>query len=144
MHEPVKELSLATHETDLFESLKQNMLQYNPDPNKVVDTEMRVFTATGNDKDKVRIDLYSKSTDGIVIYEGKRDYTTSKDVYQLRMYWDGLVYDGISPDKGYLVAQSHPDSVASLVHIVNNMKDANGNYYNLELKQWAELGIIIK
>ena len=144
MHEPVKELSLATHETDLFESLKQNMLQYNPDPNKVVDTEMHVFTATGNVKDKVRIDLYSKSTDGIVIYEGKRDYTTSKDVYQLRMYWDGLVYDGISPDKGYLVAQSHPDSVATLVHIVNTMKDANGKHYNLELKQWAELGIIIK
>ena len=60
------------------------------------------------------------------------------------MYWDGLVYDGVIPDKGYLVAQSHPDSVASLVHIVNTMKDANGKNYNLELKQWAELGIIIK
>lgn len=144
MPEPVKELSLATHETDLFETVKENMLKYNPDKNKVIETELHVFTKTGNSKDRVRIDLYCKSTDGITIYEGKRDSTTSKDVYQLRMYWDGLVYDGIKPDKGYLVAQSHPDSVASLLHIVNTMKDCNGNHYNFELKQWGELGITLK
>mgnify|MGYP003301911108 CR=1 FL=1 len=56
MHEPVKDFTLSTHETDLFESLKQNMQQYNPDPNKIIDTEMHVFTSTGNVKDKVRID----------------------------------------------------------------------------------------
>lgn len=141
MKDPVKDVSLATHEIDLFETIKKNMLQYNPDKNKVIETEMNVFTKTGNKKDKVRIDLYTKSTDGITIYEGKRDSTSSKDIYQLRMYWDGLVYDGINPDKGYLVAESHPESVISLITIVNSMKDANGNNYNFGVKTWEEMGL---
>lgn len=143
MPTPVKELSLATHETDLFEELKEKMKIFNPDPNKIIDTEMHVFTSSGNVKDKVRIDLYCKDTSGVSIYEGKKDFTTSKDVYQLRMYWDGLVFDGIKPDKGILVAKNHPDSVANLLFIVNAMKDANGNNYCFELKQWAEFGMTV-
>ena len=143
MKDPIKDVSLATHETDLFEEVKKQMLQYNPDPNKVIETEMYVFTNTGNQKDKVRINLYTKSIDGITIYEGKRENTTSKDIYQLRMYWDGLVFDGITPNKGFLVAESHPASVISLIAIVNSMKDANGNNYNFGIKTWKDLGLNI-
>lgn len=127
MHEPQKDVSLSDHETDLFEELKKRMLKYNPDPNKAIETEMHVFTSTGNAKDRVRIDLYEKTQYGVTIYEGKRDSTTSKDVYQLRMYWDGLVFDGITPTQGILVAVQHPDSVKGLVQIVNTMRDASGN-----------------
>ncbi|MCR4923144.1 MAG: hypothetical protein K5931_03965 [Lachnospiraceae bacterium] len=141
MHEPKKDLSLADHETDLFQELKRNKEIYNPDPNKVIDTEMHVFTATGESKDRVRIDLYEKTTTGITIYEGKKEVTTSKDVYQLRMYWDGLVYDGITPTKGILVASNNPDSVKALIQIVNTMQDASGNNYVFETKTWEELGI---
>lgn len=144
MSMPVKDVSLSDHETDLFETLKDNMIQYNPDPNKVIETEMHVFTSTGNIRDKVRVDLYEKTTYGITIYEGKKENTSSKDVYQLRMYWDGLVYDGIKPDKGVLVAMEHPDSVKNLLQIVNTMCDANGNNYNLEARTWKDLGIIIQ
>lgn len=143
MKDPVKESSLATHETDLFEEVKKQMNQYNPDPNKVIETEMYVFTNTGNLKDKVRIDLYTKTIDGITIYEGKKDYTTSKDIYQLRMYWDGLVFDGIKPNTGYLVAKNHPASVCALMSIVNSMKDANGNNYNFDVMTWKDLGLNI-
>lgn len=141
MHEPQKDVSLSDHETDLFEELKKNKIQFNPDPNKVVDTEMRVFITTGNQKDRVRLDLYEKTSYGITVYEGKRESTTSKDVYQLRMYWDGLVFDGIKPDKGILVAESHPESVKELLQIVNAMKDANGNNYKLEASTWQDLGL---
>jgi hypothetical protein len=143
LNQPAKDVSLSDHETDLFEQLQQNMLQYNPDPNKVIETEMHVFTSTGDKRDKVRIDLYEKTSYGITIYEGKKENTSSKDVYQLRMYWDGLVYDGIKPDKGILVASEHPDSVKNLLQIVNTMCDTNGNNYNFEAKTWNDLGIIL-
>ena len=93
---PVKDVTLSDHETDLFEELAQRMNIYDPDPNKVINVEKYVFTSTGNVKDKVRIDLYCKTSNGVTIYEGKKEITTSKDVYQLRMYWDGLIYDGLT------------------------------------------------
>lgn len=144
MSTPVKDLTLSDHETDLFEELCKLKNKYNPDPNKVIDTEKYVFTGTGNRKDKVRVDLYEKSMGQVIVYEGKKEITTSKDVYQLRMYWDGLVYDGVKPNIGILVATNHPDSVKSLIAIVNTMKDTNENNYNLELKTWDELGLVSK
>ena len=138
---PDKDITLADHETDLFEKLRDNKMKFNPDPNKVIDTEMYVFTRTGNRKDKVRVDLYEKTMGKVTIYEGKRETTTSKDVYQLRMYWDGLVYDEIKPDFGVLVASEHPESVKNLISIVNTMSDAAGNNYNFSLKTWRDLGL---
>lgn len=143
MSTPEKDISLSDHETDLFEELKNRMMKYNPDPNKVIETEKFVFTNTGNKNDKVRIDLYEKTSYGITIYEGKKDRTTCKDIYQLRMYWDGLVYDCIKPNKGILVAKEHPDSVKSLIQVVNTMKDTNGDNYCFEVKTWSDLGINI-
>ncbi len=142
--EPEKDLTLSDHETDLFEVLRDRMYQYDSDPNKIVKTEQDVFVSTGNSKDRVRVDLYYKNSYGVTIYEGKKDTTTSKDVYQLRMYWDGLVYDGITPSKGILLAATHPDSVKELVSIVNEMYDAQGNKYNFETKTWQQEGIIIQ
>lgn len=144
LNEPQKDVTLSDHETDLFEELCKRMNQYDPDPGKIIKTEMEVFISTGNPKDRVRLDLYCKNSYGITIYEGKKDVTTSKDVYQLRMYWDGLVYDGIKPGKGILLAASHPDSVKELISIVNTMCDTNGNKYNFETKTWEDVGIVIQ
>ena len=110
---------------------------------KVIETEKYVFTSTGNKKDHVRIDLYELTNGKITIYEGKKDSTTSKDVYQLRMYWDGLIFDGVTPYNGILVATEHPDSVKNLIQIVNTMQDANGNNYHFEVKTWSELGLVL-
>ena len=141
MTEPKKDVTLSDHETDLFETLKDFKIKFNPDPNKVLETEKYVFTSTGSKKDHVRLDLYEITNGVITVYEGKKDVTTSKDVYQLRMYWDGLIYDGVTPNKGILVAQEHPDPVKNMIQIVNTMQDANGNNYNLETRTWKELGI---
>ena len=128
-------------EPNYFTLLKENKLKHDSDPNMIVETEKFVFTSTGNKKDLVRIDLYVLANDRITIYEGKKNFTTSKDVYQLRMYWDGLVYDGVNPDNGILVASYHPDSVKNLLEAVNDMPDANGNHYHFEAKTWAEVGL---
>lgn len=140
MTKPIKDMSQATHESDLFEKLRDNLLVYLPSP-KVVDIEKTVFN-TDNPADKVRVDLYVKSENVITIYEGKLNATTSKDVYQLRMYWDGLLYDGIRPNKGILVAKEHPASVAKIISYVNTMIDAGGQHYCFEMKTWSELNIL--
>lgn len=141
MKEPKKDVSMSDHETDLFETLRDRKLKFDSDPNKVIETEKYVFTSTGNKKDHVRIDLYELTNGKITIYEGKKEFTTSKDVYQLRMYWDGLIFDNVTPDYGVLVAEQHPDSVKNLIQIVNTMRDANGNNYHFEAKTWSELGL---
>ncbi len=146
MSKPPKDMSFADHETDMFTRLKEmfektrGAAATQQNKSYVCNTEMHVFN-TGNSKDKVRIDLYESMGDQNFVYEGKIDSTTSKDVYQLRMYWDGLVYDGITPTQGFLVAKEHPDSVKNLIGIVNTMEDANGNGYNLKEVTWEDLGI---
>ena len=140
-------MSFADHETDLFEKLEEKYRKTRGDMARqkgesyICDREMHVFRNSNNSSDKVRIDMYESIGSENYIYEGKIDTTTSKDVYQLRMYWDGLVYDGISPTKGFLLAKEHPDSVLELIGIVNTMKDANGNSYNLEAKTWEQCDI---
>ncbi len=143
MPSPPKDMSLATHENDLFEKLCELRKKTfkNTDSNYTCSIEQRVFKKTNSASDQVRIDMYETGEFGVYIYEGKKDTTTSKDIYQLRMYWDGLVYDGIRPKKGFLVAKTHPDSVKSLIEIVNGMKDSNGDSYNLKTIEWEDLGI---
>lgn len=136
---PVKDTEAVVREVDLFEALKEHYKATDSDPNKIVATEKCVFTCTENSKDNVRLDLYYKTGTHIKIFEGKKDCTSSRDVYQLRMYWDGLVFDGVSPTEGILVAKRHPASVQLLLDIVNGMQDANGKPYNLTAVTWAEL-----
>jgi len=143
LKEPVRDVSLSDHETDLFQLLKENLdtnLNTAGIPH-VVETEMYVFKNSLEKRNWVRIDMYQVCNGKTTIYEGKKESSSSKDVYQLRMYWDGLVYDGITPTEGILVAKEHPDTVKELIQIVNSMRDASGNNYNLKPKAWSDLGI---
>lgn len=146
MSKPPKDTSLADNEVERFVILKEKFekqrgkLAKEQSKSYVCETEKHVFN-TSNARDKVRLDLYESIGEDVFIYEGKIDWTSSKDVYQLRMYWDGLIYDNITPTKGYLVANEHPDSVKELISIVNTMEDANGNSYNLEAITWESLDI---
>lgn len=121
-------------EISLFQTLRDrlnNLLQ--PD---CATTEQFVFDTVG---EYARIDLYVNFNNKVTIYEGKKDKTTFKDVYQLRMYWDGCVIDGVNPQEGIIVAANHPASITTLVGIVNNMEDQAGNKYNFIIKNWQEL-----
>lgn len=120
-------------EVSLFEKLaniKRQQLR-----GATVETQQYVFTAIG---ERARLDLYVNFKNEVTIYEGKTDKTTYKDVYQLRMYWDGCLIDGITPNEGVLISSRHPNSVVALLKEVNKMVDANGNKYNLVLRTWKE------
>lgn len=141
---PPKNSQDATLERDLFVELRDKLrysakeFGYGDAP---IDCEHYAFTTTGNSTDSARIDLYVNIPGKISLYEGKLDKTTMKDVYQLRMYWDGLVYDGSEPTEGILVSAEHPQSVKDMIQLVNNMKDMKGNKYNFVCKTWMDLGI---
>lgn len=104
-------------------------------------TVMTELYAYNNLQEKIRIDLYVGVGASITLYEGKKDKTTIKDLYQLMMYWDGCVYDGKKPTKGILISAEHPDSVKDIISVLNSMYDANGDNYCFELKTWKEEGI---
>ena len=124
-------------EKELFGRLKEQKDTHLPDPHTVL-TEEYAFKSIN---EKIRIDLYVGTNDGIMIYEGKLDKTTPKDAYQLRMYWDGLVFDGSRPKQAVLIAAEHPDSVQQIVSVINTMNDATGSPYNLLIKTWHEENI---
>lgn len=137
IQEPQKSLKDIDHEVDLFKKLEDLKNKHLPDP-KTVKTELKVFRKI---KESIRIDLYVSSPAGVVIYEGKKDKTSVQDVYQLRMYWDGCIIDGITPDKAILIASEHPKSVQDLIVYINKMKDSDGNFYKFESKNWIDEGI---
>ena len=130
-------LTNTDHEVDLFEKLAELKRKQLPNPHTVT-TEQKVFREI---KERIRIDLYQKAADELVVYEGKKDFTSVQDLYQLKMYWDGCVIDGIKPDIGVLISSSHPQSVKDLIKYINQMTDSNGNNYNFILKTWNDEGI---
>ena len=124
-------------ERELFSRLaeaKRIHLRGNP----TVETELYAYDTLG---EKIRMDLYIADGTDLFIYEGKKDKTTVKDVYQLLMYWDGCVYDGKHPTEAILISAYHPDAVARIVDVINTMTDSNNNNYNITLKTWKEEGI---
>lgn len=141
-HPTVKEIEESNdsyNEVSLFRKLEDNLKTYN-NTDDTVTTEQYVF----EDEMKLRIDLYHCSSNKVTIYEGKKLKTTPKDVYQLRMYWDGLVYENMKPEIGVLVGSIHPESVLKMIEYVNKMTDANGNKYNIQVKTWEDLNISVE
>jgi hypothetical protein len=90
---------------------------------------------------RVVIDIYRKVGGKIIIYEAKPGKARPLDVYQLRLYWDGLVEDGKHPTQGYLVAQEKTTGVSTIVKALNGFVDGNGKKYKVEFKTWEDLGI---
>lgn len=134
---PKQDSKLSDHETDLFKQL-----EYAKKPHiaktDIITLEQRAYT---NLNEKIRIDFYLNQDNHVIIYEGKKDKTTPKDVYQLMMYWDGLVFDGINPKTGILIASEHPKSVQAIVDLVNNRLDDNSEKYNFIMKTWNDEGV---
>lgn len=137
MADPPRNIGAVWNETDLFDMLRKNREIVFPDP-KVVTTEQKVFTSLN---EKVRVDMYLSWGQQLWLYEGKKDRTTVQDVYQLKMYWDGAVMDGLAPTEGVLVATSHPDSVLTMIEHMNQMKDVKGGAYSFKAKTWKEEGL---
>jgi hypothetical protein len=137
MPEPRGDIQGAYDEADLFDKLEKAKKIHLPDP-KTVSREQNVYK---NIKAKIPVDLYIHYDEKVIIYEGKKDETSVKDVYQLKMYWDGCVLDGLQPTQAILVSANHPQSVLDLLELVNQMKDLGGNSYNFQAKTWKQEGV---
>lgn len=127
-------------ELSLFEELKNlKEKQLSTIGNPTIITQCSSFNGLN---EKIRMDMTVYINDKFIIYEGKKDSTKLLDIYQLRMYWDGYVFDNDrSPEQGILIASEHNDSVKSILPVINNMKDAKGNNYNIKLTTWRDEGI---
>lgn len=145
MPNPIKSMSKSTNERELFEKLKQQIEKAfaHSRTKPSLSVEQRVWHNICSDEKKLpRIDLYECTVAGDVnVYEGKYNKTDSQDVYQLKMYWDGLVNDGITPTQGILLADEHPSWVIKLVAEMNKLTDANGNNYDFVTDTWKNLGV---
>jgi len=102
--------------------------------------EMGVFRTLGLN---VRADLLHVCGERICLYEGKFQNTRAANLYQLRLYWDGAVKDGIPPDEAILVGSHHPDEVIILLDFLNKQTGPDGRPYRFRLTTWADEGISI-
>jgi hypothetical protein len=73
----------------------------------------------------------------------KDEAAAPQDVYQLIMYWDGLVNDGKSPRAGVLVAETASDSVRILLKFWNGREDLGGRPYKVSFKSIEDMGVRI-
>jgi hypothetical protein len=133
---PNEGIKYAKHETELFKELKKLKIAHMSGTN-TIETEQPVYSTIDG---KVRVDLYvfESDRDYLTIYEGKRKETEPQDAYQLLMYWDGCVHDGLKPNLGILIASEHPESVKKIISILNERTDSNNNPYNFKLKTWHD------
>jgi len=140
---PICEEPTINIETRLFQELERKKKEYAKIKGNIciIIRNQRVFKTLGDDGEGVYADMYEKDTNGIAIYEGKRGASHPLSVYQLRMYWDGLVKDGIKPFVGILLAKKHPKNVLNIIEYLNHLKDSKGNRYNFKLKTWKDYDI---
>lgn len=103
-----------------------------------VEEEKAVFTADGVN---VPTDLFVSRGEKVTIFECKANRTTCLNAYQLRMYWDGCVHDGIHVEEGILIAQNHPREVCRLIKVLNQLSGPDGRPYNFRTKVWEEEGV---
>lgn len=106
-----------------------------------VSKEVDVFCALGLNEPADLLTCRNDQT--VTVYEAKAKSTKARDLYQLRMYWDGCVTDGIPPDEGILIASRHPEEVQTLLDFLNSLEGPDGWLYKFRLSTWKEEGISI-
>lgn len=136
---PHKELAGAVSEKELVKelaSLKETQIRNTA---KHIELEFRVFTTVGS---PVAVDLYVFDGQDIVLYEAKKEIADMQNLYQLLMYWDGAVADGLHPTEGILLASSFSPGVEIILSFLNKMTDQNGENYCFSLKTWKDESIV--
>ncbi len=136
---PQKDLSGAISERELVKELAELKEKHTRNSAKHIETEFKVFTRIGS---PVPVDLYVYDGTDIVLYEAKKDNADVQNIYQLLMYWDGAVSDGIKPTEAILIASTFSSGVDIVLKVINSMKDQNGNNYNFIKKTWKDEKII--
>ncbi|NFO40093.1 hypothetical protein FDB42_08175 [Clostridium botulinum] len=135
---PPKQLADAVCEKELVQEIAKSKEQHIRNKDRSIECEFKVFKTINS---PVSVDLYVFDGQDVVIYEAKKDKADIQSIYQLLLYWDGAVQDGIKPTEGVLLSSSFSHGVDKILKLINSKKDANGNYYNLIKKTWKYEGI---
>jgi len=133
--EPPEKLSSSAREDDLVGEFSKLLETYLKDPTKRIEREFTVFKKLGS---PLPMDLYVYDGKRVTLYEAKKDRADVQSVYQLIMYWDGLVADGNKPDVGVVIASEFSAGVKEIISMFNARKDAAGNNYNISTTTWKE------
>lgn len=136
--DPPQRLTRHVGEDDLVRKLAERYEQLLGAADKRVTREHEVFQSHGHSP---RVDLFVFDGAKRIVFEAKKDTANVQDLYQLVMYWDGMVSDGIRPDEGVLVASSFSAGIDDVIERFSQMSDAEGNPYTLVKKSWRDLGI---
>lgn len=91
-----------------------------------------------------QIDVFRESATGdITIYELKTGTASPLDLYQLKMYWDGLVLQGKQPQQAVLLCENFPENVQQMANQMNeHLSPPDGSdSYNIKIETHEEKGI---
>ena len=133
--QPLKTSRLEKDEEQLRNELYK-LLESAKISGELVEKDFGCWSGTGS-----VIDIYRKSGTHVIIYEVKVGKAHPLDVYQLRMYWDGMIEDGKQPTQGVLVAHEQTTGVSTIMKALSTFDDKNGNKYNFEFKHWSHFGL---
>lgn len=86
----------------------------------------------------IAADMYEYDGTKTRVYEGKNDKADLKSLFQLLMYWEGAVADGIQPNEGILLADDFSVGVEEIIQVLNKNTDANGYQYNFKTQTWDQ------
>lgn len=92
---------------------------------------------------QITADLFVSETGGVTLYEAKASGSKAENLYQLRMYYDGCVADGMEVREAVLIAHHHPKTVKALLAELNRQKDPMGRPYRFALSTWDQEGIVL-
>ncbi len=98
-----------------------------------------------------RVDVYRETTDNkIIIYEIKVGSGQPIHLYQLKMYWDGLVVSDIQPREAFLFVEDFNSALEEMANqmnklsppkIVKNSKPEQSKAYNFKISKHSEKGL---
>jgi len=134
---PQKKLTSSISEKELVQELKESKEIHLPGSARI-EQEFEVFDSLDS---PVPADLYVFDAQDVRVYEAKKNTAGVQSVYQLLMYWDGLVADDNPPDEGVLLASDFSPGVDILLNEINSSTDNEGNQYNFTTSTWKDVGI---
>jgi hypothetical protein len=107
-------------------------------PNDTV-TDERAVWPTGT-----YIDVYRRTAEEkVILYELKVGTGTPAHLYQLKMYWDGLVVSNKeNPSEAMLMVESFTTSLEEMANMMNTLPTPVGSSpYNFSLVRLADVGL---
>ncbi len=91
------------------------------------------------------IDVYRKTSAGkIIIYELKIGTGSPLHLYQLKMYWDGLILDKKeSPREAILLVEDFSSNLEEMANLMNKLPTPSGSHpYNFKIEKLKDKGLI--